>query len=660
MGIRYSAPSLNHSARCALYLVGSLILSVLMVLSGCNPAPSESRQSDRRQTETGSSDDGIRLIGEVQLEGAEQLAGVQIFIPGTSRLAFTDDQGIFEISDLGPGVYQIYAREEGYQTASFEPVTISAETEGPLQLGLLVLQPRPTLTPALGAENSRGSIDGQLSLAMDEQPNGTIQWQQFIIKLQGTAYRTTTDDDGKFLLWSLPPDTYTAVVERDGTEVASQDIRVLPGPEATPLEIAIDPAQLEFNRQILGNVRMFDAQGNPTNDFDRVIIDVIDHPNLSTTIGPDGSFTLSNLAPDIYLLIASAEGYGRSSPVEIDLTELPQVETMLTLEAEEPQSTANGMIRGLVIKNRDDVLDMSGITVALAGTSILAMTDLDGVYNLTNVPPGTYQILAKADGYETAQTGPVEIAAGAEVEAEAMLLEPILEYPQVMRTEPADGARDLVIRREIPITVRFNKKMVPESLRQAVSIEPEVAFRVFSGRDLPDTDFDLMKVVLFGAEEEPALQFETRYELRIDTTAEDFEGLQLQEPFEMRFTTGDPAVIGTLPEDGGIKETFTQQRPVAIYFNAPMDPGTLTQEVLRIRPRLSQTPLLATEDDPVTGWTRLYIQANWEPETEYEITVQRRAKTRGKDSLSNTPYRFSFKTAKLVKRLAPQPSITRR
>ena len=289
---------------------------------------------------------------------------------------------------------------------------------------------------------------------------------------------------------------------------------------------------------------------------------------------------------------------------------------------------------------------MSGIRVALAGTSIIAITDREGNYLLNNVPPGTYTLIAQAEGYEPAEVGPFEVNTGDDLVVDLLFLKQVLDYPRVLSVEPGDGIRDWMIQKEMPITVRFSKKMKPESLRESITIEPEVAFQVFSGKERGDTDFDLAKIVVNGADPDGLVDFKTRYRLLIDTTAEDFEGVQLEEVFEASFRTGEPSVIRTVPRDRELVRGFGSAVPIIIYFNAAMQHKTLTHDAVRIRPRLDAMPLLSSDDDPETGWTRFYIRHSWEHGEEYTVTIQRRARTVGRKTLDNAPYRFTFRTPK--------------
>jgi hypothetical protein len=206
----------------------------------------------------------------------------------------------------------------------------------------------------------------------------------------------------------------------------------------------------------------------------------------------------------------------------------------------------------------------------------------------------------------------------------------------------------VMVQREMPITVRFSKKMDPDSLRKAVHFEPEVAYRIFSGRSQSDTDFDLMKIVLYGVNQQPVARFRTRYTLVIGEAATDFEGLTLQEPYRTSFTTGAPEIVRTSPADGAKDMAMAPQTSVVITFNAPMNYETLTRDAVTIRPRPQLQPVFQLIDDGDSGWSNVLISGTWQPDTEYRVTVNRRVRTINNDSIANTPYTFRFKTARLI------------
>ena len=54
---------------------------------------------------------------------------------------------------------------------------------------------------------------------------------------------------------------------------------------------------------------------------------------------------------------------------------------------------------------------MIGVTVAVQGTNLGAITDLDGMYNILNVPVGTYTLVISAIGYATVEVSNVHVSA---------------------------------------------------------------------------------------------------------------------------------------------------------------------------------------------------------------------------------------------------------
>lgn len=638
----------------SVYGVLSTLALLALLLACSNP-----QRGEQDQTGPEAANAPARISGQVLLQGQDSSGGVQVYIPGTSLIAFSDNAGRFAMKDVPAGRHEVMARAEGFAQAALGPVTVEPGQQYNLQPVTLVSKsPAPTPTPA---QQELGSLRGTVALA--GQTTGTaagVDWSRCAVALEKTPYRTTCAPDGTFLLWNLPPDQYVLTARMEGFEPVSTNVRVLPGPEPTTAELRLARAvpATTGDRAIRGGVQLIGPTGQPATDYDKIIVQLANLPGQIARPNAQGAFALTGLAPGRYTVTATGQGYQPPTPVDVDLTSLPEIEITLTMNAAATTTNTTARLRGVAVKNVEGETDMSGINVALAGTALIATTDAAGRYEIPNVPPGSYTMIAQADGFETAQQGPIELEAGQTLEAEGLLLEPELDRPVVLETTPANGARNVLIRREIPITIRFSKKMQPESLRQAVRIDPPVAFRVFVGREQPDLDFDLVRVVLAGAIDQPVARFRTRYTLTISDQASDFEGLTLEEPFSMSFTTGNPAVVTTIPANNERSAgVLSPASPVAIYFNAAMDYTTLNIEAISLRPALQQLPNLSIQDDPVTGWTRLYISAIWQPDTEYRITVNRRPRTVGQDALENTPYTFRFRTSRLY--LPPFPQAPR-
>lgn len=531
--------------------------------------------------------------------------------------------------------------------------------------------PAPPAAAAPPATTQPARIQGEVRLQGQTDDSG-IQ-----VYIPGTSTLAITDHAGRFVLSGLETGEYEVRARAEGyRDAAVGKVSVVPSlrPETYTLDALtlVPRARLAAegaDGRSLGAIRgTMASPDGAISDWSGCTI-ALDKTDFRTVAAPDGAFLLWNLPADQYQLVARLPGFASmSQPVRVlpgpdpttvtvsmqaqpDLTSgtlylAPPAPAAPRTTAAALPTTATARLHGVALKDQEGLQDMSGITLALAGTSLIVTTAPDGKYAIENIKPGTYQLLAQAEGFEPAQ-GQFTVQAGEDLELENLLLEPRRNYPEVLATTPPDGQRGVAIVPEIPILVRFSKKMKPDSLRQAVLIDPPAAFRIETGKEAPDTDFDLMRVLVSGVGQQPIARFKTRYTLTISQAATDVEGLTLQEPYRMSFTTGDPEVIRTTPANGASNVPLSPLVPVTIYFNAPMSYRTMSPDILRIQPGLGTTPNIVLREDPATGWTQLIVTAMWKPDTAYQITVLRRARTLSNNPISNTPYSFRFRTSKL-------------
>jgi hypothetical protein len=606
---------------------------------------------------------GARLVGQVKLADGGDAVGVMTFLPGGRFYAITDAAGNYAIDGVGVGTHQVMARLAGYRPLVLE----AALTIGPDDLGhdkrietktLTLIGASPTSatlarspSPIAGETSAIGSIAGVVVTAgVGDQATSSTLPAGATVALEGTPYRVACDEKGAFLFWSLPAKKYKLTANAPGMLAKAVEVDVTPGKRSTT-RVELAPAASVSAGNIAGQVVLYDSQGQLTNEFNKITVSLVGTA-ISVGLQPDGSFAMKNLSRQRYVVVAAGQGYGQATPVMADLTQSPTTATVtLALTATGPSPQQTGRIVGTAVKKSlqaaQDGADMSGILVALAGTQLTAVTDAQGNFTIANAPPGTYRLIASAQGYKNAQNPSVQAQAGQDVKLDPLILEPDHEAPRVVATDPADGARDVIVRPEMPIVVRFSRKMTPETLRSAVGIEPKAAFATSVGGE-SGMDLNVMRIVIAGASQKPAVPFRTRYTVTIDATAADFDGVPMEQPYSFSFTTGGPSVIATTPENGGLKIAMGPRNPVVIYFNAKMDPASLTQEALRIRPQTPSSPQLGAFQDPVSGWTRLDVAAAWDPGTQYSVTVLNRACSAVGDKLANAPYVFSFTTPSLV------------
>jgi len=111
-------------------------------------------------------------------------------------------------------------------------------------------------------------------------------------------------------------------------------------------------------------------------------------------------------------------------------------------------SQESGEIRGSIIDvDREDPL--VGANVFLQGTTIGSVTNLDGIYSIRNVPPGTYTVIARFVGYRQ-QTHEITVAPNETVSLEFALSQTAFQFDEVVVTGQA-AARD---RRQLSVPVQ--------------------------------------------------------------------------------------------------------------------------------------------------------------------------------------------------------------
>jgi len=581
-----------------------------------------------------------RLEGKVlKAEGADH-AGILVFLGGTSHLAYSDDQGRYAIADVPPGKYKAWAQHSDYRSALIADLALGETTSGPANPILLPEKKlEPKETPAQRAERDFCSVMGQVLLKGQPASEGIV------VRAVGTDFRTVTDARGNYTLLRLDPGMYTLVFEKPGYREDRRAIQLRKGDLIFPDPIVLESLEeTATGRVISGALTLLDPKGKPTNDYTGVLI-YLEGTTRVTFPSATGDFRFDGLAPARYAVAAAGSGFVGTSRAEADVTVAAEANVALTLKSFEQGTSEPGTLAGRVLKE-DPKDPLAGIVVGLSEIGATAMTDAKGGYVFSDVAPGTYTLVAQAEGYNPGTLEEVVVPEGETATATDLILQKKREYPKVLFTLPADGTRDLVVRELIPVTVRFSKKMNPASLRAAFSIAPTVDFRLFSGRENPQSDYDRLYVELLAVGPAGGIHFNTDYAVTIGTAAADDENLHLEQPYRFAFRTGRASVVGTRPSDGQ-REVYLDPAMyrLAIFFNAPLDPRSVTPDRIRVRPATASLPQVSLISSPNSGWSEVSVSANWGKGVRYTVTVNAGIRTLDGSSISNLPYTFGFTTS---------------
>lgn len=628
----------RKSLSTVIYLIFlSMLLCVLLTSCGREEESPDNKIIPDMSLPTPQSDWKTTTVsGSVQIPDRDDQSGVLVYASGKSLMAYTDRNGEFTLLNVPLGDYEFMGRLDGYEVASLGTIIIEGTPRNPpepVRLSSVELEKKPEETEPV----QYGGIVGKVENEKGDAAEGVL------VQIEGTLFKTVTDDQGVFRFFNMKPKAYTLNFSKAGYVPQSKSLNVQPGSPTFTDPVQLKPINQESkSRKIYGTVDMYDLKGEPVNKFNSVIV-ALEGTSYVALPDSQGNFTFE-VSPGKYTITANAPGFENRSKIDVDLTELEYTNVSVILDKIPSEEASQGILRGAV--KLEDEEDHSGVSVALTGTSKVAVTDSAGRYELTGIPEGEYTLLAQTEGFITIAMENIRINPGEELELETITLERRVNPPEVIYTDPGNGESDVMVQEITPVFIRFSKQMKPDSLRRAFSIRPSVDYKIYAGRQSRYSDYDLMYVELAGTTTANPLQFDTRYTITISTAAEDFEDLTLEEEYEFTFNTGEASVTGTTPADGATGAFITNQRPIYVYFNAPLDPDTVNTRNISIEPDTYVIPDVRLVEDPETGWATIRIFTEMEPDTRYTVRIGSGVLTENGSGISNLPYTFRFRTSK--------------
>ncbi|MBM7553900.1 carboxypeptidase regulatory-like domain-containing protein [Thalassobacillus pellis] len=286
----------------------------------------------------------------------------------------TDISGFYLIDSLKEGIYTVTAINPDYQ-AGIQTIEIAANDTTTLDFSL---------------EENPATLSGTVTDFLTGAPlTGVI----IEVRLGGTdilVRRTLTDENGNYLLEGLPSGTFDVVAQLTDYSIFVSTV-VLSPTETEILDIVLTPSPATIQGTVVDAVT-----GNPISGaLVTVVIPNTDIIVATIITGSDGTYTIGNLPNGNFDVVFSAQDFGNVvipvilSPNEtetINVSLTPDTATLLGVvsdrETEEPIEDA--LVR---------VFDLSGTFITSS------LTDSTGQYIFTNLAPGTYTLIASAEGY---------------------------------------------------------------------------------------------------------------------------------------------------------------------------------------------------------------------------------------------------------------------
>ncbi|PFG06479.1 carboxypeptidase regulatory-like domain-containing protein [Bacillus sp. es.034] len=287
----------------------------------------------------------------------------------------TDGSGQYSFTSLIPGSYSLLFTANGYAIQTLGAVVIS-------NTATIV---NVTLSRLAGA--LVGIVQDPNAAAI---PGAMVTVYQNNIKISSVV----TDTNGQYMVSGLPPGSYTVVVSAPNYTTETVAAMIENG-QTTTLNVTLN----ENPGTLTGFVR--DSNNNPIAGGD-ITVQISTGTGIivaTTVTATDGSYTVPNLAPGNYTVVAAAANYQTAAQ---GVTITSNVTSIVNFNlASDPGSISGNVtnaqtgtpIIGANVQVR--VVDSSGAVIATV------LTDNEGQYVVNGLAPGVYTVVVSAPDFQT-------------------------------------------------------------------------------------------------------------------------------------------------------------------------------------------------------------------------------------------------------------------
>ncbi len=319
------------------------------------------------------------VSGIVSVESGTALSGAKVIAIDTNGIkqdsTNTKSNGSYLLG-LNPGTYTLKVVKPGYSTA--EKKTI-------LNIGQNL-----TGVNYLLAENFV-FISGNIT---DENGNPLEQVFVNLRKASGGGASSVTDQGGSFSFSGLTGGNYSIVISKKGFIEKTISRSAKDGDY-----VAVDEKLTEKNGAISG--RITDTNGNALAD---VTVSAVSESGNEYTVVTDsrGTYEMSSLELGAYTINASIVGYSSDTEANTTLTESSLTKTGVNIT----DLVANNAVINTTIKDLASSSPLKNVQVSAVGSkgSAFGLTNSSGVIQLTNLSPGSYNVISSRTGFKSDTT----------------------------------------------------------------------------------------------------------------------------------------------------------------------------------------------------------------------------------------------------------------
>ncbi|MBX0356899.1 carboxypeptidase regulatory-like domain-containing protein [Halobacillus sp. Nhm2S1] len=333
------------------------------------------------------------LEGVVENEAGQLLsnATVQLLLNGVAIAStLTNASGQFSFPNLEPGNYTVRASAVDYQTQ----VLGAQINEGEITVVDFSLLQQPGSLEGTIMDNSMGAIPGAVITARADEGN--------VVVATGV-----TDDTGFYTIPQLAPGTYNVTVTAQNYQSISQGVFIESSMTSTA-DFTLSPTPVSITGTVINS-----QTGDPLTgtEIEVRILDVNGAVIQTTFTDTNGDYLVDQLAPGTYTVFASLSGYQTNfssvtiPPGGMENVIIGMIPNPGTVTGTINSQTSGDPVPGAVVK----VIDQNNVQL----DSVVA--DQNGQYTISGLPPGSYSIVASAEGFETKVGGAIVLSGSTSV-----------------------------------------------------------------------------------------------------------------------------------------------------------------------------------------------------------------------------------------------------
>ncbi len=311
-------------------------------------------------------------------DAGRPVSSASVKLVGNESSWLTDEEGVALISgilaDSNGTEYTVYAECEGYESSS--PVVLTTTPDNTTFSNLTV---------------RGGGIFGTVST------DGEPVWHANISIVQ-LGLNTSTAIDGTYTFEGIKGGAYSVVANASYFEPVTKTVVVAVG-DYVPLHFSL----VSLRGAISGTVLRMDTEEPLANASVSV---KVDDYTITVTSDTNGSYHIPNIPPGTYSITVSLTGFNTTVIEDVEVVSGVTTEGVDVLLQEKPTVLTGVVKSGTVL--------LVGANVSIVGTELYGVTDVEGVYEIRDIPAGVYTVVASLQGYDNATIMNVLIERGSE------------------------------------------------------------------------------------------------------------------------------------------------------------------------------------------------------------------------------------------------------